>query len=171
MSHVLAAGVPSATGGENSHCCAAFRARPAKYLLGPGCVSFADVTFPDESTSTWTLTLIVPEMVLRALGGTSGRTWWRTSPRVGADFLGAAIGSWSGGLDAGAVAASGGACGAGCSLGAVAGAAAFFPWEWKRTNPTSTAMTSAIAKMSLRLTGRGTGGAASGSAGTERPSG
>ena len=77
---MLVAGFPSATGEENSQPCAAFKASPAKYLLGPGDASFADATLPEVSTSTRTLTLIVPVIVFRALCGTSGRTWCTTSP-------------------------------------------------------------------------------------------
>ena len=69
MSHVLALGC-----GANSQRCAAFRATPAKYLLGPAVFSFAAVTFPDGSTSTRTVTLMVPVIVLREFLETSGRT-------------------------------------------------------------------------------------------------
>ncbi len=62
-SHVLAAGCPFTWGGENSQRCAAFRARPAKYLLGPAVLSFAALTLPDGSTSARTVTLIVPVIV------------------------------------------------------------------------------------------------------------
>ena len=63
---MLAEGFPLASGGENSQLCAAFSARPEKYLLGPADLNSADVTLPDESTSTRTLTFIVPVMVFRA---------------------------------------------------------------------------------------------------------
>jgi hypothetical protein len=43
-------------------------------------VSVAFVTFPEGSTSTRTLTLILPVIVLLALCGTSGMTWRITSP-------------------------------------------------------------------------------------------
>ena len=64
---MLAVDFPSTSGGENSQRCAAFIARPAKYLLGPADLNFAVVTLPDVSTSTNTLTLMVPVMVFRAL--------------------------------------------------------------------------------------------------------
>lgn len=64
---MLAVGFPSTAGGENSQLGAAFSARPAKYLLGPADLNSVDVTLPDESTSTRTLTFIVPVMVFRAL--------------------------------------------------------------------------------------------------------
>ena len=70
MSQVLAVGC-----GEKSQCCAAFRASSAKYLLGPALVSFAAVTLPEGSTSTRTVILIVPVIVLREFFETSGRTW------------------------------------------------------------------------------------------------
>jgi hypothetical protein len=89
---VLAVGFPSATGGENSQRCAAFKARPAKYLLGPGEVSFAVVTLPDGSTSTLTPTFTVPEIVFCALLETSGSTWCKTSPPDADNFFGVATG-------------------------------------------------------------------------------
>ena len=67
MSHALAVGFPSTSGGENSQRCAVFRAEAAKYLLGPEDLNFAEVTLPDGSTSTRTVTLRVPVMVFRAL--------------------------------------------------------------------------------------------------------
>jgi hypothetical protein len=69
MSQVLGAGC-----GENSQRCAAFNAKPAKYLLGPAVFSLADLTLPDESTSTRTVTLIVPVIVFREFLETSGIT-------------------------------------------------------------------------------------------------
>ena len=75
MSQVLAVGC-----GENSQRCAAFRACPAKYGLGPAFFSFAAVTLPDGSASTRTVILIVPVIVLREFREMSGRTWWTTSP-------------------------------------------------------------------------------------------
>ena len=60
MSHVLAVG-----SGVNSQRCAAFRARPAKYLLGPALFSLAAITLPEGFTSTRAVTLTVPVMVLR----------------------------------------------------------------------------------------------------------
>lgn len=64
---MLAVGCPSTWGGENSQRCAAFRARLAKYLLGPADFRFAAVTLPDGSTSTRAMTLIVPVIVFREL--------------------------------------------------------------------------------------------------------
>src|SRR2546430_17041779 len=71
------------SGGLNSHWCAALRARPAKYLLGPGETSLADLTLPDESTSTRTLTWIFPLMVFLALFGTSGITCRTIASEIG----------------------------------------------------------------------------------------
>jgi len=82
MSHGLAFGC-----GENSQRCAAFRASPAKYLLGPAFFSFADLTFPDGSTSTSTVTLMVPVIVLREFLETSGMTSWTTSPWAATGFF------------------------------------------------------------------------------------
>jgi hypothetical protein len=51
-----------------------------KYRLGPADSNFASVTFPDESTSTLMRTLILPSIVRRALGETSGNTCCTTAP-------------------------------------------------------------------------------------------
>lgn len=72
--HILAVGCPEIWGGWNSQPCAACRAFLAKYLLGPGEVSFVLITLPEESTSTRTLTLMFPVIVFLALCGISGRT-------------------------------------------------------------------------------------------------
>ena len=88
MSHVPAVGW-----GANSQRCAAFRARPAKYLLGPAVFSLAAVTLPDGFTSTRTVTLIVPLMVLREFRETSGITWWTTPPWDAKVLLGVLAGS------------------------------------------------------------------------------
>src|ERR1700686_1856121 len=116
MSQVLAVGC-----GENSQRCAAFRASPAKYGLGPAFFSFAAVTLPDGSTSTRTMILIVPLMVLREFLEMSGRTWWTTSPCDASAPLGAALGSRIAGLGFGASAVCGGTGGADCSLTGMAG--------------------------------------------------
>src|ERR1700680_2758 len=98
MSQVLAVGF-----GENSQRCAAFRARLAKYLLGPAVFSFAAVTLPDGSTSTRTVILIVPVIVLREFLEISGRTWWTTSlPSVAMSVFEALAGSGTAGLGFGA---------------------------------------------------------------------
>src|ERR1700730_4919073 len=82
ISHVVAVGC-----GENSQRCAAFRASPAKDLLGPAFFRFADLTFPDGPTSTCTVTLIVPVIVFREFLETSGMTSWTTSPWAATAFF------------------------------------------------------------------------------------
>lgn len=103
MSQVLGAACPSVCGGENSHPSAALRALWLKYRLGPDDVSLAAVTFPDESTSTRAVILIVPVIVFFALCGMSGSTWWTTSPPDAGVFLGDATGWRAGGAGRGAV--------------------------------------------------------------------
>src|ERR1700730_785447 len=88
MSHVLAVGC-----GENSQRCAAFKASPAKYLLGPAFFSFADLTFPEASTSTCTITLTVPLIVFLEFRETSGMTSWTTSPWAATGFFRATVGA------------------------------------------------------------------------------
>src|ERR1700680_3617108 len=88
MIHMLAFGC-----GENSQRCAALRASPAKYLLGPAFFSFADITFPDGATSACTVTLMVPVIVFREFRETSGMTWWTTSPWAATGFFRATAGA------------------------------------------------------------------------------
>src|ERR1700730_2594043 len=61
--HSLGTLAPSTLPGWNVHFRAAFKAWPAKYLLGPGVSSSASVTRPVGSTCTFTLTLSVPRML------------------------------------------------------------------------------------------------------------
>src|SRR5580704_4570521 len=82
MRQSLGAGWPFAIAGENVQPCAAFSARFAKYLLGPGASSEASLTFPAASAESFTLTFTVPLIVSLALCETLGRTWWRTSARA-----------------------------------------------------------------------------------------
>src|SRR5208283_870739 len=65
--------------GENFQPRAASSALREKYLLGPADSSVASATLPAASTSTFTRTLILPWIVLRALGETCGITR-RTTP-------------------------------------------------------------------------------------------
>ena len=105
-SHVLAVGWPFTMGAENSHPRAAFSARLEKYRLGPAEANFAPVTVPDASTSTRTITLMVPEIVFLALLETSGTTLRLTPPEEEA--------FWAGGAASGAGATlAGGAVGTG----------------------------------------------------------
>src|SRR6266481_7330234 len=83
MSHSLATLWPFTSGAVNSQLRADWRARSAKYLLGPGESSSAWETFPPGSTWTRTVTRTLPRMVLRAFSETSGKTWSRTSPCAG----------------------------------------------------------------------------------------
>jgi len=80
MLQTLATGCEFTTGGENCQRWAASSVCRAKYLLGPGVVSRACVTLPDESTSTRATTRILPVMVFLALDDTSGRTCRETEP-------------------------------------------------------------------------------------------
>lgn len=86
ISHVLACGWPSVSGGENSQRCAALSARSAKYRLEPADLNVAELTLPDASTWVFTTTLIVPVIVFFALCGISGSTWWLTPPAEFASF-------------------------------------------------------------------------------------
>src|SRR5947207_15600147 len=79
-SHALPVGWPSTCGGLNFQRRADWSAWFAKYLLGPGEVSLASVTFPVASTLTRTATRILPWIVLRAPCETFGSTCSATAP-------------------------------------------------------------------------------------------
>src|SRR3984957_433635 len=81
MSHALGIPWPAASAPENCHWRAAFWARPAKYLLGPGELRSELITFPAASSWTFTTTWKGPWMVGSAFCGGFGRTSFRTSPR------------------------------------------------------------------------------------------
>ena len=83
MSQLLGALWPFTSGAVNSQRRAAWRARSAKYLLGPGASSSAWETFLPGSTWTRTVTRTLPWIVPRAFSETSGKTWSRTSPCAG----------------------------------------------------------------------------------------
>ena len=122
-SQALAVGCPSTTGGENSQLLAAWSARSAKYGLDPRVLNVADVTLPEESTSTCTATLMVLLMVLCARLGTSGITRRATAAVLAAGWAGA-----SGVLGSGVGVTRGMSAGGVCGVSA-ADPVAFFPRE------------------------------------------
>src|ERR1700722_11193049 len=139
MSQVLAVGC-----GANSQRCAAFRASPAKYWLGPAFFSLPAVTLPEGSTSTRTAILIVPLIVLREFLEMSGRTRWTTSPCDASAALGAALRPRTAGLGFGASAVCGGVGGADCPLTGAVGVVPVFPEDPPREKNTTRATSNAI---------------------------
>src|ERR1700682_1451539 len=107
---------PLSFAGAKSQWRAAWRARSAKYLLGPTESKSAEVTLPVESTCNLTRTRTLPRMVAWAFLEGSGKTCSSTSPVAGADALLAAT---FGGKEA-AAASDRSAVGAGLATGSLA---------------------------------------------------
>src|SRR5581483_9102966 len=117
--------------------------------LGPEVLNFAAMTLPEGPTSTWTVTLIVPRIVLRALLGISGITRWVIWALAAAVFAAGLAGRFAGARVGDSFAADGlGSAAAGAALPALAGGASF-----PRERISAKAITIAITTPATRISG------------------